>query len=456
MKKLNKLLIKQAFLILATFLLAFCYIRINPNRLRLLNIKIYADDNLCPSNYTLQQCYDYINQQMDNIRKQQNDIKNRLDILNKQQNNIYNKLAVIKNKIQSLQLNIKEIKLSIYITEMQKDAIEKLVQNIQIDISEQNTLLQSAKNKIYKLIQIKYLIASYPWYFYIKDSDFQSVIEYISLINILITRQKSEIKYINYLKDYIHQKEILLKNQREKLKKEQQNLINENTKLAALKKNLEQQQQEQEYLMAQIAQEEAKLQLTIQKLKAKSNYYNEQLRSILNQMGNKLPPNGTFVTKGAIIGRQGHTGCAYGSHLHFALLKWTGKNWTYVNPVSEGILACSGSCQPGNYIISKIGRAPLNSALITQNYWAKHHAFDLVSNTDGNQLGTRYCVKKGEIKCSPNTSGCFGLHGEGAPVFAIYNGTFYGPKVDWWGAKYVFIIHNINNKKYLSLYVHLK
>ncbi len=456
MKKLINLLITFIFLTLMTFLLPIFYIKSNNQNIRLLNIKIYADDNLCPPNYTLQQCYDYINQQVNNIHKQQENIKNRLAILSKQQNNIYNKLALIKNKIQALQLNIKEIKLSIYITEMQKNAIEKLVQDIQIDISKQNTLLQKSKNKIYKLIQIKYLIASYPWYFYIKNSDFQSVIEYISLINILITRQKSEIKYIDYLKDYIHQKEILLKNQREKLKKEQANLLKENKKLETLKKNLETQQQEQEYLMAQIAQEEAKLQLTIKKLKAKSNYYNEQLQSILNQMGNKLPPNGTFVTKGSIIGRQGHTGCAYGSHLHFALLKWTGNSWAYVNPVTEGILACSGSCQPGNYIISKIGRAPLNNALITQNYWARHHAFDLVSTTDGNQLGTRYCVKKGEIKCSPNTAGCFGLHGEGAPIFAIYNGTFYGPKIDWWGAKYVFVIHTINNKKYLSLYVHLQ
>ncbi len=419
-------------------------------------IKIQAQDATCPSNYTLQQCYEYVQKQLQDLNKKQGSLNSKLKALSGQQQNAYNKLLVTQTKISKLQIDIKKIELSMLSTQLNIQSLENLIKETQQDISNQNHDLQQRKNKIIDLIHFKYVVSAFPWYFYTKSGDIQSLIEYLSIVSYMLTEQKSEIKYLELLQDQIKQKEEALAQKQKDLNKKQLQLEKETKELNNTKKELESQKAEQQRMLAQIANMEAQIRKEINNVKKKSNQYNEQLKSIINQLGDQAPPNGTYVAKGSVIGYQGHTGCAYGSHLHFALLKWTGSSWVYVNPVSEGLLGCSGSCSPNHYMVSKTALSPLPSAMITQNYWSGHHAYDLVSMSAGNQLGTRYCVNKGDIKCSPNTAGCFGLRGEGAPILAIYSGTFYGPKVDWWGGKYVFIIHNINGKKYLSLYVHLR
>ena len=422
-------------------------------------ITIYAADQVCPSDYTLQQCYNYIQKQIQELNKKQNSLKNQLNALSSQQRNAYNDLLIIKTKISQIQIDIKEIQLSMYKIQLDINNLQELIKTTQQEISEYNRDMQKRKNKIFVLVKLKYTISAFPLYYYVKSGDVLDIVEYLSLINYMITHQRAEIKYIEILQKYIKQKQEILHKKQLELSKKQRQLEEENRKLVQKQKELEKQQAQQRALLAQIQAAEAAVRAEVEKVKVLSRKATEQLQSIISQMGDSLPNGGRFVAKGSIIGWQGHTGCAYGSHLHFALMRWNGNHWVYVNPVSEGLFRCTGgSCTPyQSYLVPTSNlSSPLPSALITQNYWSGHHAYDLVSTTAGNQTGARYYAPKGSISCNRAAYGWFGLRGEGAPVFAIYGGTYSGYKRDWWGAYYAYIIHTINGKKYLSLYVHLR
>lgn len=159
---------------------------------------------------------------------------------------------------------------------------------------------------------------------------------------------------------------------------------------------------------------------------------------------------GTPVAKGAIIGFQGHTGCAFGSHLHFGIIK--GKGFTAiranVNPFTSGYLS-----QSGGRIYSGSGQVPVNGALITQGFH-EGYALDIVSTSEGNQTGARYFIKPGDVKCAPSYGNVYhGLRGEGAPVRAMLAGTIYRGNVDRWGSNYIIIDHG---NDLLTYYFHLK
>ena len=420
---------------------------------------IYASDNACPSNYTLQQCYDYIQKQLKDLNNKQTSLKTKLNTLSRQQKNAYNDLLITQTKVKQLRIDIKKLELSMYKTQLDINTLQQMIKSTQQEISQNNRNLQIRKNKIFTLVRLKYTMSAFPIYYYVKGGDVLDILEYITLINYMLTQQKAEIRYIELLKKYIQQKQSVLNKKQQELAKKQESLEKENKNLISKQKALEKEEAQQKAQLAQIQAAEAAVRAEVDKVKILARKASENLQNIINQMGDSLPSNGRYVAKGAIIGWQGHTGCAFGSHLHFALLKWNGSRWVYVNPVNEGLFKCTGgSCTPyASYLVPTSQLAtPLPSPLITQNYWAQHHAFDLVSTTAGNQTGARYYAPKGSISCNKAAYGWFGLRGEGAPVFAIYGGTYSGYKRDWWGANYAYVIHTINGRKYLSLYVHLR
>lgn len=96
--------------------------------------------------------------------------------------------------------------------------------------------------------------------------------------------------------------------------------------------------------------------------------------------------NGAPVNAGQMIGRQGHTGCSFGSHLHFEIRNSAG---SYINPAN--FLTVNGTS-----LTSGIYTAPYAGAYITQSF-ASHgyRAIDMVTFSSGNQNYERYAVSYG-------------------------------------------------------------
>jgi len=412
----------------------------------------------CPTNMSPQQCIEYLQSKIDDIQKQQSQLHTRLASLNNQERNIYNKILITKGKIKELELEIQKLTLSIEITNLEISNLEQLVQKTQEELSQLNLKLKKQQHSILGLLGLKYRFSTIPWYHYLQSGDIFSVLEYISIVNYLLAKQQTQLRYMHTLKSYIQEKQSILEERQKELLEKQQKLEKQNKKLNEQNKELAKQKQEQEQLLARLKELEEKTKQELARLKQVSNRYNEELARVVSQLG--IPASGQRVAKGSIIGYQGHTGCAYGSHLHFVLFKKINGRYTQVNPANSGLFSC-GSCSYGAYLSSGLARSPLNSAFITQNYHAGHLALDLVSTSAGNQSGARYCVTNKNI-CGYPVTGCFGLRGEGAPVYSILPGTIVVSHArDHFGGIYTYIIHDpvtINGQqvRFATLYVHLK
>jgi len=152
---------------------------------------------------------------------------------------------------------------------------------------------------------------------------------------------------------------------------------------------------------------------------------------------------------------QGHTGCSFGSHLHYQLRRGT----AIINP--SGYL---NGTEYGQYVTNGIYQTPLNSGLVTNDYWGGHGALDMVSRTDGNQSWERYTVPYGlcpivdNILTTRKNAGLTDwnlayLNGEGATVRASTTGSVTYC-YDNFGATWASLKHSSDGNT--SWYVHLQ
>jgi hypothetical protein len=254
--------------------------------------------------------------------------------------------------------------------------------------------------------------------------------------------------------------EIDLANKKDELEDKKLKLEEDKTQLIADKKELDSQKSEYNKLLSESKNQEA---IYLAELKdvagriADTENAVQQLMLELYNTGHL--GNGTVVSRGSAIGIDGHTGCAFGTHLHFAVKK----DGVYKDPLP---MLNSGT----------IGY-PMSGVVITQYYSGSHRALDLVSRSSGNQDWSKtYLVRYGICSIVNNildyryNAGYSNWNrgntiGEGATVYAATSGRVYYYVEDTNGdgvrsstddrdGKYAMVVSN--DGRTITFYVHLK
>ncbi len=441
----------RVFLFILLLLGIFFYIKTPSNSL-------LATSNVCPPDYDLEQCYQYLEDQKDKIKDEKNKLNQKLKNLNSQKQDLYSKLQHINAQISSTQLQIKEIKLEIELLSVKKQQLNEQITQITEQINNYQQEINILKEKLQSIFTLKYTLNSTPWYYYISKGDLYDLFELIEVYKYYLVNNQGKIEYFKILNSQIENELKLLEEKQKQLQQTQEKIEKTTKELVKTKKDLEAKQSQQASILAQIRANEAQIKAQMSKLKSVENQVDKALTDVLLQMwaqGN-LPGNGSTVAKGTIIGYQGHTGCSFGSHLHFAMYK----NGAPLQPIRAGYI--TGSVVYGGSLYSARGRAPENGIFVTQGFH-EGYAIDMISRTDGLHNGSQYCKNKYSIRCpsyiystswfkSLPTNACFNQNGEGAPVYAVLGGTLYRG-VDRYGSKYVLIDHGHG---LVSIYYHLK
>jgi len=237
--------------------------------------------------------------------------------------------------------------------------------------------------------------------------------------------------------------EEILAEKRQDVQTKRNEIESERADLAEERTNLESQKGQQQTLLAESQRREQEYQESLVQLKGVQNQIDAQVTDLIMKLWQEGQLGvGTPVAKGAIVGFQGHTGCSFGSHLHFSI------NWGAVNPFSR-YLTGGSLYQP---VGSGTAQTPLDGAVLSQTFHMGM-AIDMYSASSGSQSGDYYYASKGSISCSPSFEGWLSLRGEGAPVRSILSGTVFTSKTDYYGGKYVVVDHG---NGLTSLYLHLR
>ncbi|WKZ30191.1 MAG: hypothetical protein QY314_00240 [Candidatus Dojkabacteria bacterium] len=407
--------------------------------------------SLCPSGYTDKQCYDYLLKKQNDLNSQKKNVDNSLKNVRIQEGDIQAQINQLEAQIKQREIEITEKQVQMELTNIE-------IRNVGNEITSTQTRIDTLKQEAQKSVEqinttsmLTYKVSAVPTWYFFANNDLITALEMMRYMDYIIKEEKSRLNHFNQLQSQLASQEQILTTAQSEIIDKRNELEKANLELLKLNNELKADSEKKAKLLAELEAMERQLEAQKAELQKKQNQYDAESTAIairLFQEG-RLGA-GAPVSKGDIIGFQGHTGCAFGSHLHFGIIK--GKGFTYiranVNPFTAGYLSQSGS-----YISSGSGQAPVAGALMTQSFH-EGYALDMLSTTQGNQTGQRYLIRPGDVKCSPSYGPAYhGLRGEGAPVRAMLSGTIYRGNVDKWGSNYIIIDHG---NDLLTFYFHLK
>lgn len=457
--KQNMKISTQSIVTIKSFRLAFIVIGLTALSLGYLTFledssssrKVLAISTECPTELTPQQCLDFLQKQAEDISKDVDAIKSKLSSEAVSQLNLNDKINYYNGQIAGTQSNIDQLQI-----EIEKNNVETKILTDEIAIIEDNIFTASQEvNKLESSIQ-KRIGISYKY-------------SSLSALELLLSSHEFDslnkrIQYLKQTRD--HDKEMLegmeehimtLNVEKEVLagkKLEVQNIQKDNelkkTELFAVRVELDGIKAQQQVLLAESKKLQAEYQSNIASLQKMTSDINAQVSKLILQLyqSGQIPVN-TPVKAGDILGFQGHTGFAYGSHLHFEI------NGGYTNPFTSGYLTGGGLYQP---VRSGTAHYPLDSGILTQGPHGfgglnGGKAIDLRS-TAGIQ-GEYYWLNNKQVCCLGICvpQGYYSMNGEGAAVRAIKDGMVSRVNTDMCGGKYVLVKHSDNET---SLYLHLR
>jgi peptidoglycan hydrolase CwlO-like protein len=409
----------------------------------------------CPPLLSDQQCLDYLNNQLDELEENKDSLRENLEAEQYKQKTLEEKISYINNQVVQTEKVVKSLQIEIAANNVEISILEDEIKDREDQISLMKQEISILEETVNKRVMELYKYSFYNTFqLFLDTKNFSSILRKAKYM--ITTREKDAV----FLEEYNNDVKILKKEEEELTEKrvdlqvKRAEIEANEKKLLIEKDNLETQKAEQRSLLAQSETREQQYFEELQYVNSEISSVEEATTQLIIKLYNTGQlKNGTEVKAGTVIGSDGHTGCSFGTHLHFGVIK----NGYYTNPLNY--LSYSDG-----YVSSATFNSPMTAAYMTQGYHSGHSAIDIVSLNSGYQGYERYEVPYGlcpavdSILDSRKASGRSDwnlayLRGEGAPIYAVADGTVYY-YTDRYGGKYALLVHN--DSAYKSIYVHLK
>lgn len=408
----------------------------------------------CPESMPIEKRYTCLQDERDKMGQNQGSLQKKLKDEDYQQLTLNEKIKYINTQVEQTQRVIEGLHLEISTKDVE---IKILAQEIQ----SMEDVLTILKQEIYTLEDIvnKRITESYKYShmgifeLFMDVKNIETVLRKTKYLMETRVKDKSSLKEYNEKKVNLEDEEILLVEKRAELQTKRNEVEDEKTTLVAERNNLDSQKAEQGRLLAESERREKQYKVQLETLSKVILETDNVISDIAYQLflEGKLGNGSPVVGGQTSVGRQGHTGCSYGSHLHLEVRNSSG---TKLNP--ENFFTVNG-----RYLYNGIYPAPYPGAYITQNFASHNTAIDMVSFSSGNQNGDSYTVQSGLCAAVDRYINLYGnqvnLRGEGAYVKALASGTVYYGVYQTGVAsnptKYAFVKHNDGNT---SFYLHIQ
>ena len=444
-------------LLVVTILNIFFFFLISPK------VELFAQVSACPESMPTLDRYNCLQNEMDKLEKSQSTLQNKLKNEDYQQLSLSDKIAYINTQVSETERVVNTLHMEILTQDIEikllTDDIQALEDKVGIFKQEVNQLEETVNKRVMESYKYSYVGALEIFL------DIQNIENLLRKTKYLIeTRAKDKISLEEY-KDKVstlEEDEKILAEKKAELQTKRNTIEEEKEQLVDEKNNLDSQKAEQSRLLAESQRREQDYKAQLATLSSMIN----NAESIISEVTYKLLQEGKLgdgapVTAGQFIGRQGHTGCSFGSHLHFEIRNSSG---AYINPANY--LTINGTTLTSGSYISPYRNY---SAYITQSF-ASHgdRAIDMVTFQTGNQNYERYTVPYGlcsavnNILNSRKAQGLSDwnlayLTGEGAGIHAIASGRVYYSTYSTGDpnnpTKYAYVKHNDGNT---SFYLHIQ
>jgi peptidoglycan hydrolase CwlO-like protein len=391
-------------------------------------------DVSCPVGMNNSDCLVYLQNQYSEIQKQQGSIQSQISDEQYQQLSLQDKITYITNEITQTQNSIQGLEIQIAANNIQITMLNNDIQDKEDSIAvmkqEISVLEQTVNQRVTETYKYSFLS---PFDLILDSKSFSDV---LSRTKYLIATRAADVAS---LEDY-SQKATALKREEDDLAVQQTNLQSTQDSIVAEKsdldnqnKNLQDQMDEKNSLLAQSEATEAQLMAAYQKnLKQLSDLD----ATIIAYVGLGNLKNGTYVIAGTRVGSMGNTGNSGGYHLHFSVRAgWSG------NP-------CEGNIPILNYFT--IGTASWITGTdgwqwpyMYPGTWSLPIAGPLVIMSQDYHEGDAIDLISFKADHSVNY---------GAPIYAIKSGTLY-KATDGYGGVYAYIRQDDGNT---SCYLHMQ
>ena len=401
-------------------------------------------------------CLDYLREQMTKLEKDRGSVQDQLRDEEFQQLNIRDQIAYRNREIAETESIIKGLEIEIAAYDVEIRLLEKTIKEKEDNVSvlgqEINVLEQAVTKRITESYKYSFIG---PLELFLDLGNLSSILRKTKYLAVTRAQDREYLEEFGNKREEIREEEAVLAEKRADVQAKR-NAIDENKiELAVKRQALTASREQLSGLLAESRRREAEYKEQLSELSSAIAEVDKAVTDLINHLYDTGQlQNGSQVWQGSLIGRQGHTGCSYGSHLHFEIRNVNGHR---VNPLNGYLTLSAGRIYPGIYI------TPVSGPLLTGGYNSYHQAIDMVSLTDGNQNLEMYTVPWGLCGIvdgiltrrrnagDPNWNRAY-LTGEGAAVRAISAGTvYYG--TDWFGGKWALVVHTNGER---SFYLHLQ
>ena len=427
---------------------------------------LYAVET-CPESMPAQERYICLQKELNKLESSQGSLQKKLKNEDYQQLSLSEKLKYITTEITQTENVINTLGIEVLAQDIEikilADEIEIKENDISLLNQEINILEQTVNERVTQSYKFSH-VSPFEYLFDVKNLD--SILRKVKYLIETRINDKKSLKQYSVKMDSLEDEELILASKKADLQKKRNELEEEKERLVEEKAYLDQQQIEKNNLLAESKRREAIYKKELSETSAAISSIDDQISEVVIKLfaENKLG-NGARVYAGQPIARQGHTGCSFGSHLHFDIRT---PNNVRVDPFPSYLTLNSG------YIYGNKYQPPISRAVLTQDYSSRHLAIDMVSVTEGNQNYERYTVPYGLCSVVDNILNCrrYGynycsnksqppradwnlayLTGEGATIRAISSGTIYYGVESTWNGKYALVVHDDG---YKSFYLHIQ
>lgn len=422
-----------------------------------------AQSSACPESMDTLDRYNCLQKEYDKLAKNQGTLQKKLNNEDYQQLSLNEKIKYINAQVAQAENVINALHLEILTQDIGIKLLETDIQEMEDRLSILNQEIHQRQEVVNQRVTESYKYSYVGFLELLMDT--KNIDNVLRKTKYLIeTREKDKKaleEYSEKMKN-LEADEVVLAGKKIELQTKRNEIETEKVKLVEEKHSLDTQKAEQSRLLAESERREREYKAQLSTI---ANMINDT-ESVISEVTYKLLQEGKLgdgapVAAGQMIGRQGHTGCSFGSHLHFEIRNSAG---SYINPASY--LTISGTS-----VTSGIYSGPYApySGYLTQSF-ASHgyRAIDMVTFSSGNQNYERYPVSFGicsavdRILYDRQNRGLSDwnlayLTGEGAAIKAISSGRVYYSTYSTGDprnpTKYAYVKHNDGNT---SFYLHIQ